>query len=93
MTKNKNIHNIKFLNDKMYLITTKDNLKLYVIISDDNYYKFYTKLDVPCSKYYYYNIINMPHETLFDLYQEIERITDPKKRENKSKVTYYKAVI
>lgn len=91
--KNKNIHKIEMVNNHVYLITAKDGLELYVIDSNDHIHNFYTIMKYPCEKYYYYDYINMPHESYIELYQEIERITNPKKREQICRSSYFKAII
>lgn len=90
LEKNKNIKSIEEKNNN-FLITSTDDIQLYTIISRDNIHNFYTKMVNPDPKYYYFDFMEMPHETLEDLYQEVERFTNPQKRKLKCKYAYFKS--
>lgn len=91
LKKNKNIKNIVQLNNNIFKITTKDEVIINIIISQDNIHKFYTSMEKPNNRWHYYENISMPHDSYQSLYKEIDRITNSTKRSTLCEYPYFKS--
>ncbi|ARF09673.1 hypothetical protein Indivirus_2_52 [Indivirus ILV1] len=76
-----------------FKIIFNDGVELMVRNKDDGeYHLYYTYMNIPCSKYYYFDHIGiMPHNTITDLYEEIERMADNITRKMSCKYPYFKS--
>lgn len=86
---NKNIKKIIECNNivlKIYI----DDIVINIIISQDNIHKFYTTMENPENKYYYFLYKQMPHDSYSSLYKEINRMSDPAKRLTPCEFPYFK---
>lgn len=86
----KNVKDMYVVNSRTIKLTTNDDLDLYIITSICKPKKYLTRMDKPITSYYYFQNIHMPHFTDEDLYEELIRFTDPKKRNNKCRSPYFK---